>query len=187
MARKLNKNLVALSSAAIAALYGIGYARTIAPAHDTAGPATLAAALASPQPSPSDTATAVARAVAAALPTHAATHAATPAATHTATQVQAAAYRDGVYTGSGTSCFGGFDVAVTVQSGEITGVELTKVTTKYPAARIAQLPGQVVQRQSAAVDLVSGATNSARAFKDAVTQALAKAATGAASTAAAQG
>lgn len=181
MARKLNKNLVALSSAAIAAIYGVGYARTVTPAHDTPGQTAQAAAM--PTPLPTDTATAVARAVAAALPTPSARPTAAPSATQATTRTAPAAYRDGVYTGSGTSRFGGFDVAVTIQGSVITGVELTKVTTRYPAARIAQLPGQVVQRQSAAVDLVSGATNSSQAFKAAVTQALAKATTGAPSSA----
>jgi uncharacterized protein with FMN-binding domain len=86
-----------------------------------------------------------------------------------------AAYRDGTYAGTGTSRFGNVEVAVTVHDGRITNVALTRVTTKYPASRIASLPGQVVSRQSAQVDNVSGATASAQAFRTAVQQALGKA------------
>ena len=155
MARKVNKHLVALGSAAVIAVYGIGFART------------ASSALANPD------STSV-QAVATATMTQ-------PAASQPAlglAQVTTAAYRDGTYTASGTSRFGGIAVAVTIQGGKITGVTLTKVTTSYPATRIAQLPGQVVARQSANVDLVSGATYSSQAFRDAVAQALAQTLTG---------
>jgi uncharacterized protein with FMN-binding domain len=66
-------------------------------------------------------------------------------------------------------------VAVTIQGGRIANVALTQVTTQYPASRIAALPGQVVARQSAQVDRVSGATYSTQAFQQAVQQALGKA------------
>jgi uncharacterized protein with FMN-binding domain len=67
------------------------------------------------------------------------------------------------------------EVSVTVQGGRIANVVLTRVTTKYPASRIASLPGEVISRQTAQVDNVSGATASAQAFRSAVQQALAKA------------
>ncbi len=177
MARKLNKNLVALGSAAIVTVYGIGLART----HSAAsGPAAVSPAI--------DASTAIAQALASATPTASGLVrelvTATPAApgvtraTVTATPTLTTApavYHDGVFTGSGTSRFGGFEVAVTIQGGRITGVELTRVTTRYPASRIARLPAQVVERQSADVDMVTGATASARAFREAVAQALAQA------------
>lgn len=181
MARKLNKNLVALGSAAIVGVYAIGFVRTETPA---AGSSAELAAIVTPTPS------AVAQAVAQA--TQAAAQrsrtgaqgtvpgaASAPAATPSAPVVAAPAsdYRDGTYTGSGTSRHGGFEVTLTIEGGRITAVDLTRVTTRYPASRIAQLPGQVLSRQSAAVDMVSGATDSSRAFRDAVTQALAKATT----------
>jgi uncharacterized protein with FMN-binding domain len=65
-------------------------------------------------------------------------------------------------------------VGVTVQGGRITNVVMTQVTTQYPASRIAALPAQVVARQSAQVDRISGATYSVQAFQQAVQQALAK-------------
>jgi uncharacterized protein with FMN-binding domain len=99
-----------------------------------------------------------------------------PAATATPTTAAKSGYKDGTFTGAGTSRRGGFEVAVTVQGGRITNVALTRVTTQYPASRIAGLPAQVVARQSAQVDRVSGATYSVQAFQQAVQEALAQAA-----------
>jgi uncharacterized protein with FMN-binding domain len=65
---------------------------------------------------------------------------------------------------------------VTVQNGRISNVQITGVTTEYPVSRIASLPSQVVTRQSAQVNTISGATYSTQAFVAAVQQALAKAA-----------
>lgn len=165
MARKLNKNLVAIGSAAIATIYGIGLART---ATTSTGAAAVAAA-ATPPPvvstdgrSPATSAgAAIARAIASATP-------APPAASG------AVRYQDGTFTGAGSNRFGEIDVAVTIQGGAISDVRITRATTRYPVSRIARLPGEVVQRQSAPVDYVSGATYSSRAFRDAVTQALAQ-------------
>lgn len=182
MARKLNRNVVALGSAAIIAVYGAGLARTQAsppavatePLSPALAAATAPATATPPAASASvDAATAIARALATASPSPGG---ATSSTTSGATIV---AYSDGTYTGSGTSRFGGFEVAVTIAGGRITGVDITRATTRYPASRVARLPGQVVERQSAAVDMVSGATASSRAFRDAVAQALAQAATSA--------
>jgi uncharacterized protein with FMN-binding domain len=46
---------------------------------------------------------------------------------------------------------------------------------RYPCSMIAMLPPQVVARQSADVDIVSGATQSGQAFSLAIDRALAKA------------
>jgi len=81
-------------------------------------------------------------------------------------------YRDGTYSGSGTSRRGGFEVAVTIQGGRITDVQFTRVTTQYPVSRVAGLPAQVIARQSAQVDRISGATYSVQAFQQAVENAL---------------
>jgi uncharacterized protein with FMN-binding domain len=85
------------------------------------------------------------------------------------------AYRDGTVSGSGDSRRGGVTVAVTIQGGRITDVAFSRVWTQYPVSRIAGLPAQVVARQSAQVDRVSGATYSVQAFQQAVQQALAQA------------
>lgn len=92
-----------------------------------------------------------------------------------ATAPNVSPYADGTYAGTGTSRRGNVSVSVTVASGKISNVTLTGVTTEYPVARIAGLPAQVVSRQSAQVDSVSGATYSAQAFRLAVQAALARA------------
>jgi len=66
-------------------------------------------------------------------------------------------------------------VAVAVHSGRIASVTITRVSTEYPPSDIAALPREVVSRQSAQVDFVSGATYSSLAFRAAVQQALSKA------------
>jgi uncharacterized protein with FMN-binding domain len=91
-----------------------------------------------------------------------------PAATSTPTS----AYKDGTYTGQGTSRRGGVNVSVTVQGGVITNVQITSVSTEYPVSRIASLPSLVVKQQAANVNVISGATYSSQAFKQAVQQAL---------------
>jgi len=88
---------------------------------------------------------------------------------------------DGTFTGAGTSRRGDISVAVTIQNGQVSAVRITRASTYYPISDIGRLPGEVVDRQSAQVDMVSGATESSRAFKGAVTQALAQARTSASS------
>jgi len=171
MARKLNKNLLALGSAAIVSIYAVGFARTaVTPASAgsaAASPATVASVT---QPPPVDAATAIAQAIASAS--------ATPIAA-SPTAVATSPYKDGTYTGTGTSRMGNIAVAVTMEGGHITAVQITGSTTHYPTSRISQLPGEVVAAQSTNIKLVSGATYSSQAFQQAVTQALAQAATSA--------
>jgi uncharacterized protein with FMN-binding domain len=83
-----------------------------------------------------------------------------------------AAYTDGTFTGQGTSRRGDVWVSVQVQGGRIANVTITRSTLQYPLRDIANLPAEVVQRQSAQVDIVSRATYSSQAFRAAVTQAL---------------
>ncbi len=95
----------------------------------------------------------------------------TPSGDMTAPE-RAAPYRDGTYSATGTSPFGDVTVAVTVQRRRITAVTITQCTTYFSRDWIAGLPAQTLARQSAAVDLVSGATGSTAAFHDAVRDAL---------------
>jgi uncharacterized protein with FMN-binding domain len=182
MARKLNKNLVALGSAAIVGVYAIGYARTQTSANTAgagttaAAPPLIATAAPSPSPAPLNTQTAAATAIARAIAQNAATASPSPTAPPTAqAAANASGLRDGTFTGSGSNRRGDLSVAVTIQGGRITGAQITNYDMYYPASRISRLPGEVVDRQSANVDMVSGATYSASAFKQAVTQALAQA------------
>ena len=103
------------------------------------------------------------------------TLASTPIAT--ATSVASVAYADGTFSGTGSSRFGNVTVSVTTAAGRITNVQITRVTTSYPVSRIASLPAQVVQSQSATINSVSGATYSSQAFKQAVQAALSQALT----------
>jgi uncharacterized protein with FMN-binding domain len=148
MARKMPRRLVALSSSAIAAIYFAGLAATRAADAGIASAATTAP-------------TAVT---------------ASAAATSSANAPTVSPYKDGTYTGTGTSRRGNVSVSVTISGGRITNVTLTKVATEYPASAIASLPAQVVATQSANVNGVSGATYSAQAFRGAVQAALQQAA-----------
>ena len=88
-------------------------------------------------------------------------------------------FLDGTYSGYGTSPRGDVEVGVTIQGGQIGAVEITRCMTQYPESAIAKLPAQVMARQSALIDRVSGATYSTQAFQQAVQQALARAQGGA--------
>jgi uncharacterized protein with FMN-binding domain len=84
-------------------------------------------------------------------------------------------YKDGTYTGWGTSRHGDIQASVVIQGGQIASAEIVRCLTRYPCVDIADLPPLVVSKQSADVDYVSGATESSYAFADAVTEALSKA------------
>lgn len=112
------------------------------------------------------------------VPTRAAVATPTPAPHPTATSPAAAVmgkYRDGSYTGTGTSRRGDIEVLVVVQGGKITSAEITQCGTSYSCTRIAALPGQVVAKQSANVNNVSRATYSTQAYQGAVADALTQA------------
>lgn len=147
MARKIPRQLVAVSSSAIAAIYFAGFVATrgadagIASAASGV-PGTLVA---------SSTAT----------------------STNSQSAPVVSPYKDGTYAGTGTSRRGNVSVSVSIANGRIASVSITGVTTQYPQSRIASLPAQVVARQSGQVDNVSGATYSAQAFRTAVQAALA--------------
>ncbi len=231
--KKITNGLVALSSAAILSVYGLGYVRTdaaqalsnldipaiaIATAAPTAtdAPSSQVAAYQSPlfptatAPSPADGSaqdvasatatttqpTATAPAAAASAPTTAATAPATatsvpstattaplaratsPAPTAASTTGSAATtslYKDGTYTGTGTSRHGNITASVVVQGGKIVSAAITQCGTRYPCSDISSLPGEVVSRQSATVDTVSGATDSSQAYRGAIQNAIAKA------------
>jgi uncharacterized protein with FMN-binding domain len=90
-------------------------------------------------------------------------------------QSQRGQFRDGVYRGYGTSRHGDIEAEVEINGGKIGAARITQCLTRYPCSRISQLPDEVVARQTANVDYVSGATQSSDAFIQAVTDALSKA------------
>ncbi|MBI4494519.1 MAG: FMN-binding protein [Chloroflexi bacterium] len=198
---RMHRGLVALSAAAIAAVYAAGYLHTQAADASLASAERNAAVVAiaarptlPPSPTPTlqpfagrtrgderrspagrgeDRRSSPSRASPPAPRLAAPTVVPTPSTSNPAPTT--ASYKDGTYTGSGQSRFGDVEVRVTIQSGRIAEVTITRATTRYPVSRIAALPGRVVARQSAQVDLVSGATYSALAFRTAVQQALVRA------------
>lgn len=83
--------------------------------------------------------------------------------------------KDGTYYGWGTSRHGDIQASVEIKSGKIVGAYIAQCLTRYSCSWISALPPQVLQRQSAEVDYVSGATQSSNAFYYAVAEALKKA------------
>ncbi len=86
-----------------------------------------------------------------------------------------ARFKDGTYSGWGTSRHGDIQAAVEIKDGRIAFAYITQCLTRYSCSRIAAIIPQVVTRQSADVDYVSGATQSCDAFYYAVVEALSKA------------
>jgi uncharacterized protein with FMN-binding domain len=84
-------------------------------------------------------------------------------------------WKDGTYTGWGFSRHGNIEAAVVIEGGRIASAIISQCRTRYSCSVIETLPPQVAQRQSPDVDYVSGATQSADAFYEAVAAALGKA------------
>lgn len=81
-------------------------------------------------------------------------------------------YKNGTFTGSGWNRRGSIDVAVTIKNDKITNVEISNFGMHYSESDVVGLPDEVLQKQSAQVTNVSGATYSTQAFEDAVQAAL---------------
>lgn len=84
-------------------------------------------------------------------------------------------WRDGTYRGWGFSRHGDIEATVVIAGGRIARVAISQCRTRYSCGVIEMLPAQVVKRQSPNVDYVSGASQSADAFYEAVVAALQKA------------
>jgi uncharacterized protein with FMN-binding domain len=80
--------------------------------------------------------------------------------------------KDGTFMGWGTSRHGDIQAAVEIKEGKIASAFIVQCLTRYSCSWISALPGQVVTRQSAEVDYVSGATQSSNAFYYAIAEAL---------------
>jgi uncharacterized protein with FMN-binding domain len=196
----MHRGLVAVSASAIAAVYMAGYLRTQS-ADASIGAAAVqsasvvASAPIATNPAPSATPTAILQLPPVAqgqVPTapriaptlqpttaplqRAAPPPTAPPAPAAPQQAQSGALKDGTFAGQGSSRRGDVWVSVDVQAGRIANVTITRSTLQYPLRDIAGLPSQVVQRQTAQVDIVSRATYSSQAFRQAVSQALSKAA-----------
>jgi uncharacterized protein with FMN-binding domain len=92
-----------------------------------------------------------------------------------ATPAPISLYKDGTYSGWGTSRHGDIEATVVIENGRIASAKISQCLTRYSCSLITHLQGQVVTRQSPEVDYVTGATQSTNAFYDAVVNALARA------------
>ncbi|TMF99328.1 MAG: FMN-binding protein, partial [Chloroflexi bacterium] len=95
-----------------------------------------------------------------------------PAASPANGEQQAGVYRDGTYVAIGTSRHGPIEARVVVKDGRITSASVSRCGTRYPCSDVNPLIKQVLSRQSAPVDYVSGATDSSKAYNEAVKNAL---------------
>lgn len=97
--------------------------------------------------------------------------------------VDAAAYKDGTYYGTGTGFSGTTTVAVTIADGKIASIEVVSTGDGSSYIEAASgLIGSIISTQSTNVDTVSGATFSSSGIIQAVRNALAQAAVDAADT-----
>jgi uncharacterized protein with FMN-binding domain len=208
--KKLANSLVAMSSAAILAVYAAGYTRTRTAARRLAAqaaarvlppveivkpvaPATAPAAAVTPKPTHARVSTAAPAKMPSAPPAPIDLPEPPPAAPAIAETLPAAPapapiaapeppptppapkWKDGTYLGWGSSRHGDIQAAVTIENGRIASATIAQCLTRYSCSVISNLPPEVPQRQSADVDYVSGATQSANAFYYAVVDALGKA------------
>jgi uncharacterized protein with FMN-binding domain len=225
--KKIGNGVVALSSAAIIAVYAAGHARTRsaaeeldaataqrrpvipAPAADVASgfSRTTVTETIVPAPTPiapvepkAATATSVPPVPSAAKPARppaakmgpaasettekaAITTAEQPASAVPAAEAPAAApppaavkWKDGTYRAWGRSRHGDMLSFVVIENGRIVHAGVDKCQTRWPCSLVAHLYPQVLARQSAEVDYVTGATQSANAFYYGLVDALAMAA-----------
>jgi uncharacterized protein with FMN-binding domain len=85
-------------------------------------------------------------------------------------------YKDGLYSGWGTSRHGDIEAYVEIKDGRIKSAFIGECLTQYSCSWISRLPGWVVEAQSPETDYISGATHSSNAFYYAIVNALKKAA-----------
>ena len=90
-------------------------------------------------------------------------------------EMPAGQFKDGTYTGWGYCRHGDLQASVAIEGGRIVSAKVVQCLTRYSCNWIEPLYPQVVERQNAEVDYVSGASESSDAFHDAVAEALAKA------------
>ena len=90
------------------------------------------------------------------------------------TVVDATVYKDGVYNGVGTGRNGDIEVAVTIEGGKISGIEVVRQaeTDNIGVPAFEKLIANAVKGNTAAVDTVGGATMTSDGFRKAVAAAL---------------
>ncbi|KZL91727.1 FMN-binding protein [Clostridium magnum] len=85
-------------------------------------------------------------------------------------------YRDGTYTGVATGYNPNLTVAVTIKNDIITNIQIVSSNETRPRNAFSVIPSEIIQAQSTNVAAVSRATRSSNGIKDAVSNALSKAA-----------
>jgi uncharacterized protein with FMN-binding domain len=95
-----------------------------------------------------------------------------PAPTPAAPPAPSGNWRDGTYTGWGTSRHGDIKAQVMIRDGRIFEAGIASCETRYPCDVISEIILQPVARQSPEVDRVSRATESADAYYYALVEAL---------------
>ncbi len=140
---KVAGGLVALSSAAILSIYTLGRANSSS-AYDEITGGDGGASAAAPAPD----------------------------VTSQASPIANTTYRDGTYTGTGNSRHGGMEVTVVIKDGKITSANVTSCGTRYPCSDINPLIRSAVSKQSVPTNHVSGATDSSKAYTQALASAL---------------
>lgn len=104
-----------------------------------------------------------------------ATETATPTPAQTAAPKAKTPLKDGFFVGRGRSRHGDVEAMIEIKDARIISAVISQCLTRYSCSWIEPLLPQVVSRQSADVDVVSGATESSNALYYAVLQALAQA------------
>src|SRR5262245_695477 len=116
-------------------------------------------------PTPADTATLPAAPPTAPPPSQpAVAQAPAPDTASDSTKKERNGFKDGVYSGWGTSRHGDIQASVEIRDGKIARAFIAQCLTRYSCSWVSALPPEVVLRQSAEVDVVSGATESSNAF-----------------------
>ena len=195
--QRISNSLITLSSAAIVAIYAVGYHRTSSAAHrfdsQTSQQRTSATIVGVAPPSAANDATSEAPPPPAPSPkkntprTPVAPRKTQPSDSRVTSAAAAPAvprYKDGMYLAWGSCPHGDIEVSVSIEGGKIASTAISQCLTRYscswiapkiPGGGLPDLPSQVVERQGPKVDYVSGATESSYAFADAVAAALSKA------------
>jgi len=157
--RRITDGLIGLSSAAVVAVYAVGYTTTQSASKDHLTQIASAQATQLPTPGPN---------LVSPQP------GAAPGAS-TAPATAAVAYKDGTYVGLGTSRHGDIETTLIIEGGKIASVKISQCATRYPCSDVDPLLARVTAAQGVPVEHVSGATDSSNAFKQSVRNALAKA------------
>jgi uncharacterized protein with FMN-binding domain len=89
--------------------------------------------------------------------------------------VRRSLYADGTYLGWGSCRHGQIQAEVVIADGRIVSATIAQCRTRWTCDWLDPIVPQVVTRQHAGIDFVSGATDSSYAFSDAVYDALAQA------------